>query len=188
MSVTRFDGSWAKVRTATWRCRRGLAASVLSSLVLIPMLAIANWYMAQEARLGILHFPTSCLQSQRNFVSATSLLHLFQFADAEAVYTDIAKRDPDCAMAYWGIAMSRLRNPLYEWPDANDVAVARRALHSAVDARSANARERDYLAAVGLLFDSAAAMDWHRRAVAYANAMERVAAQYPEDQEATLFY
>ena len=84
----------ARVRVATWRRRRALAAVVLSALVLSSTLAIANWYMAQEARLGVLHFLTSCLQSQHNFTTATGLLHLFQFDDAEAPIRQSPRRIP----------------------------------------------------------------------------------------------
>ncbi len=158
-------------------------------LVLGWALTIANWYMARDLRLGILHFPTSCSwQVHRDFITATALLHLFQFDDAENAYRSVAERDPDCAIAYWGIAMSRLKNPLYEQPSSEDVAVARRALTSAAAARSATARERAYLAAAGALFEPAPASAWHEREVAYAGAMERVVAEYPEDREAVIFY
>ena len=180
---------WARAIAATWRYRRGLAAGMLSTLVLGCALTIAIWYMARDLRLGVLHFPTSCSwQVQPDFITATALLHLFQFADAEEVYRAVTERDPDCAIAYWGIAMSRLKNPLYEQLGSEDVAVARRALASAAAARSATARERSYLAAAATLFELVPASAWHEREIAYARAMERVVAQYPEDREAAIFY
>jgi protein SCO1 len=182
-------GVWSKARIALWRWRRALAASALSVLVLGCTFVIAGLYLAQDARLGVVHFPTSCgWQSQRDFTTATSLLHLFQFADAEDLYRLISKRDPNCGIAYWGIAMSRLKNPLYELPSSDDVAAARAALRLAVDARSAGPRERAYLAAANSLFDPTIGTDWNARLAVYANAMSKVVEQFPEDREARIFY
>jgi hypothetical protein len=153
-------------------------------------LTIAYWHTVRSFRLGALHFPTSCnWQVQRDFTAATALLHLLQIADAEVEYTRITERDPDCAIAYWGIAMSRLKNPLYERPTTADMEVARRALTTALSARSASPRERAYLAAVGLLFKPTATPEnWLEQQVAYAKSMERLVRDYPEDREAVIFY
>src|ERR1700674_4213652 len=137
---------WARARIAIWRRRFALAAAGMSALVLGAALTFANWYMAQDARLGVVHFPISCgWQSQREFTTATALLHLFQFADAEQAYRSLVERDPDCAIGYWGIAMSRLQNPLYALPSSEDEDIARQALAAAAAARNAGARERVYL-------------------------------------------
>jgi hypothetical protein len=94
--------AWAQTRTTLARYRFGLAAAALSTLVIGATLAFAAWYMGRDERLGVLDFPISCgWQSQREFTRATSLLHLFEFAEAEAAYDAIAKRDPGCAIAYW---------------------------------------------------------------------------------------
>jgi protein SCO1 len=184
-----FGVLWARARIAIWRRRFALAAAGLSALVLGAALTFASWYMAQDARLAVVHFPTSCgWQSQREFTTATALLHLFQFADAEQAYRSLVERDPDCAIGNWGIAMSRLQNPLYALPSSEDEDIARQALAAAAAARNAGARERAYLAAAATLFDAHGRADWHAREVAYARAMERVVAQYPQDREAVIFY
>ena len=180
---------WGQVRASIWRRSRSLAAIGLSCLTLAAACSAATWYLALDERLGSLNFPTSCgWQSQREFTVATSLLHLFQFSDAEAVYSEIAGREPDCAIAYWGIAMSRLKNPLYATPTDADVAVARQVIIAADAARYTSTRERAYIAAVRLVFGPAGASDWHERFVAYAHAMEQVARDFPEDHEARIFY
>ena len=110
-----------------------------------------------DERLGVLHFPISCgWESQHEFITATSLLHLFQFAEAEDAYTTLVKRDPECAMGYWGIALSRLRNPLYLLPTEADDEAARQALAAGEAARETSPRERAYLAAARNLFPAAA--------------------------------
>jgi protein SCO1/2 len=181
--------AWAKAPTALVCRRHGLAAAALSVSVIGATLAFAQWYMARDERLGVVDFPISCGgQSQRAFTKATSLLHLFEFAQAEAVYAAIVQRDPGCGIAYWGLAMSRLKNPIFALPSADDIAVAAAALEAAAAAPVASPRERAYLAAAGSLFAAAGATDWHEREIAYAAAMGALARQYPEDKEATIFY
>jgi protein SCO1/2 len=180
---------WAKARVAVLRHSKLFAAALLSVLVLGTTGGFAGWYLAQDERLGVLHFPISCgWQSQREFTTATSLLHLFQFADAEYVYTTLVKNDPDCAMGYWGLAMSRFQNPLYLLPTEADADVARRALAAGEAAREASPRERAYLAAARALFPATGNPDWPARINAYADAMGQLTAAHPEDREATVFY
>jgi protein SCO1 len=182
------DRAWGAVRVAVLRRRHGLAATALGLAVIIAACAFGASFMARDARLGVVRFPISCgWVSQHDFTTATSLLHLFQFADAEEVYAGIVRRDPDCAMAYWGVVMSRLGNPIYRLPDAADIAAARTALAAAATASEASPRERAYVAALSTLFADSAAQ-WSQRATAYAAAMGALAERYPEDAEAPIFY
>ena len=141
---TRAHGlGWATVRVAVLRRRHGLAATALGLAVIVAASAFGASFMAHDGRLGVVRFPISCgWLSQRDFTTATSLLHLFQFADAEQVYADIIQRDPGCAIAYWGVAMSRLGNPIYRLPGETDVAVARAALAAAASASEASPRDQ----------------------------------------------
>ncbi|MGH7125470.1 MAG: hypothetical protein ACREFI_13930, partial [Stellaceae bacterium] len=91
-------------------------------------------------------------------------------------------------MAYWGIAMSRLKYPVAMSPPLDDAGVAREALHGAAAAHTASPRERAYLAALGHLFPDDGLADWRGRTLAYEHAMGVLANQYPEDAEATIFY
>lgn len=179
---------FAKLRVAVWHRGRLLGAILLSAFVLGTTVTFAKWYLAQDDRLGVLHFPISCSwQSQRQFISATSLLHLFQFADAGYVYGNLVKQDSDCAMGYWGIAMSSLQNPLYLLPNEDEVDIARRALTAAEKARHTSARERAYIAAARKLFPESKSPGWNERLTSYAQAMEAVVTDYPDDREATVF-
>jgi protein SCO1 len=84
--------------------------------------------------------------------------------------------------------MSRLQNPLYLLPSEDDVAVARRALTAAEGARHTSARERAYIAAARKLFPESKIPGWNERLIAYSQDMETVAANYPDDREATVFF
>src|ERR1700761_4415337 len=58
-------------------------------------------------KLGTVSFPTSCTHSvQNSFVRGVALLHSFAYEEADQQFQKIAKADPQCAMAYWGQAMS----------------------------------------------------------------------------------
>src|ERR1700675_243190 len=65
-------------------------------------------------KLGTVQFPTSCSSDvQKSFERAVALLHSFAYSAAEKAFADVAKADPKCAMAHWGIAMTYF-HPL--WP------------------------------------------------------------------------
>jgi hypothetical protein len=134
------------LRVAMLRRRHGLAATALGAALIAAVGAFGTHFMAPDDRLGLVHFPVSCgWLSQRDFITATSLLHLFQFADAEQVYAGTFRRDTGCAMAYRGVAMSRLGNSSYRLPGKGDIAVALAALAGAFTASEAGPRERAYL-------------------------------------------
>src|SRR5579862_7283468 len=58
-------------------------------------------------RLGEVNFPTSCSPSvQSAMAKGVALLHSFQYDEAEKAFTDAARGNPVCALAYWGKAMA----------------------------------------------------------------------------------
>jgi len=69
-------------------------------------------------QLGTVHFPVSCSPAaQKAFERGVALLHSFWYEEAEKTFQQVAKDDPRCAMAHWGIAMS-LWHPLWDNPQA----------------------------------------------------------------------
>ena len=78
---------------------------------------IGNSSSAKLERLGTVSFRVSCSAAvQTEFDRAVALLHSFQYATAGSSFAEIAQKDQQCAMAYWGEAMS-LFHPLFDWPD-----------------------------------------------------------------------
>ncbi len=58
-------------------------------------------------RLGAVSFPISCLSEvQKPFELGVALLHSYWYEEAEKLFEDVATKDPNCAMAYWGQAMT----------------------------------------------------------------------------------
>src|SRR5579862_8511842 len=73
-------------------------------------------------QLGTVHFPVTCAASvQQPFTRGVALLHSFWYEEGEKVFLQIAKQDPHCAMAHWGVAMSIWHQPWNE-PDAKVIA------------------------------------------------------------------
>src|SRR5476649_629775 len=63
-------------------------------------------------KLGTVAFATSCsAAAQPQFNRAVSLLHSFEFQRAVDAFNATLTTDPSCAMAEWGIALSRWSNP-----------------------------------------------------------------------------
>src|SRR5437764_649034 len=167
------------------------ACAVLS--VVVVMLASsgvrAQTPRAGGERLGKVHFATSCAPAAaEEFDHAIALLHSFEFADAIAGFKQVLERDPSCGIAQWGIAMSTWGNPFggLRSPKVLQDGLAASARAQAIGAKTD--RERDYIAAVALLYTDAATLDHRARTLAYEQAMERVYTKYPTDREAAAFY
>src|SRR3954463_11687487 len=73
-----------------------------------------------ETRLGQVHFATSCNDvGQRRFDRAMRYQHSFWYRPAQEIFEDAIKADPECAIAYWGIALTLLSNPHFPAPKGN---------------------------------------------------------------------
>ena len=142
-----------------------------------------------ETQLGTVRFPISCAASvQKPFARGIALLHSFWYEEAEKEFLDIAKDDPKCAMAHWGVAMS-IWHQL--WDNPNDKVTAR-GLEEVKAAESlesnATAREKAYIAAIKEFYSNSGKLDNAARAKAYSDAMKKVYESYPDDHEAAALY
>src|SRR5258708_23461331 len=73
-----------------------------------------------EEKLGTVSFPTSCsAEVQKKFERGLALVHSFEYAKADIQFQEVAAADPNCAMAYWGQAMSLL-HPISDRPTTQD--------------------------------------------------------------------
>jgi tetratricopeptide (TPR) repeat protein len=142
-----------------------------------------------ETQLGTVHFPISCAASvQKPFARGVALLHSFWYEEAEKAFLQIAKDDPTCAMAHWGVAMS-LWHQLWNEPDA-------KVIHHGLDevstcrklALKTTPRENAYIAAIGAFYSDSEKLDHDARAQAYSVAMKKLYESYPDDHEAATFY
>ena len=141
-------------------------------------------------KLGTVHFATSCNEvAQMEFNRAVALLHSFQFSRAIDGFNVVLQDDPTCAIAYWGIALSDWTNPFAPGiKDSRQMQLGRESIERGRSLGAKTERERAYLAAVGELYADSANSPQRARLLAYRDAMREVAAKYPDDHEAQIFY
>jgi tetratricopeptide (TPR) repeat protein len=143
---------------------------------------------AAEAKLSEVEFPISCsAPAQKKFNQAVWILHSFWYEEAVKAFTAVTEVEPDCAMGYWGIAMSHWY-PLWYPPNAASLKAGSAAVEKAMSAKQKTDRESDYIAAIAAFYRDNDKVDHRTRAVAYEKAMDQVHQRYPDDREGGVFY
>jgi len=141
-----------------------------------------------EQRFGTVHFPTSCNETaQRRFDRGMRYQHSFWYRQSKEIFEEVLKADPECAIAYWGIAVSLLWNP-HAAPPAGNLPPGLAALQKGKAIGAKTQRERDYIDALLVLYTDHTTVPHGARVQAYLKAMEALAARYPSDDEAQMFY
>ena len=168
--------------------RNSLFAAVLAGVTLAgsgaPCMAQEN----ADQKLGTVHFATSCNETaQRRFDRAMRYQHSFWYTASREIYEETLKADPDCAIAYWGIALSYLNNPHSPIPTPN-LPLGLAATEKAKAAGAKTQRERDYIDAISVMYVDYDKTPHQARVQSYLKAMEALAARYPTDDEAQIFY
>src|SRR6266849_5810666 len=167
---------------------RMILALILLVISSIPALT-AQDNPADPEKLGKVHFPVSCTPAaQQQFDRAVAMLHSFWYSQGLNAFAEVAKTDATCAMAYWGIAMSRRANPLAGAPDATALKDGWEAVEKAKSIGPKTERERDYIAAMGNYYKDWEKLDHQTRVLAYEKSMEQMYLRYPDDPEAAIFY
>ena len=171
-------------------CLSRLAAALgLLCLFVVPAAVAQHEHPAGDPqRLGKVEFATSCAPAvKEQFNRAVALLHSFWFERAAQEFAAVAEKDPACAMAHWGIAMTYY-HPLWEPPGPADLQKAAAAVAKAKELGAKTDRERDYIGAIEVFYKDFDKQDHRTRALAYEKAMEQLAARHTEDREAAIFY
>ena len=138
---------------------------------------------------GTVHFETSCNASvQAEFDRAVAMLHSFFYPETEKAFRAIAEREPACAMAYWGVAISQRPNPLTAPFPPQLLQQGWEAIQRARAANARTQRERDWIEALAPFYEGHATIDQQTRTQRYADAMGRLYERYPADSEAAVFY
>jgi len=167
--------------------------TALATIAAMTALVVAAWVATPRAqtaseRIGQVTFATSCGAAvQKPFERGVALLHSFWYIEAAKAFTAVTQADPDCAIAYWGLAMSQWTQI---WAPPQPAALKRGwdAVEKAKAASAKTPRERDFIAAAEAFFKDADKVDHHTRAQAYGRAMEQMYASYPQDREVAIFY
>ena len=165
--------------------------AVLASILCFVPLALSqegHQHAISEEEVGSVHFLTSCRTDLAgNFNRAVALLHSFQYEQARQVFTEISERDPQCAMAQWGVAMSHYHGM---W-DNGDTVAGRVALGHAKQIAAGNAkttpRENAYIEALAEIYREDG-KDAYSHSQAFEQKMAALHAAYPQDDEAAIFH
>jgi len=172
-----------------WKC---ISITILTtSFVALLGLASAGADVGEKspaAKSSEVDFPISCgAPAQKKFNEAVWILHSFWYDEAVKAFTAVTAIEPECAMGYWGIAMSHWY-PLWYPPNPAALKAGSEAVEKAMAAKQKTDREGDYIAAIAAFYRDNDKIDHRTRAVAYEKAMEQVHLRYPDDREGGVFY
>ena len=142
-----------------------------------------------DPNFGDVSFALSCRYDLREtFNLGLSLMHSFEYAEAEKAFVSVLDQDPECLMAYWGTAMSILNHPLSFKQNSKSLERGEKLLKVAQTLTPNNEREKDYIDAVTVYFNDWQNLDTKTRKLNYEIKMEELYNKYPGDVETAVFY
>ena len=142
-----------------------------------------------DPNFGDVSFALSCRYDLREtFNLGLSLMHSFEYAEAEKAFVSVLDQDPECLMAYWGTAMSILNHPLSFKQNLKSLERGEKLLKVAQTLTPNNEREKDYIDAVTVYFNDWQTLDTKTRKLNYESKMEELYNKYPDDVETAVFY
>src|SRR3954451_2947495 len=203
----------AKLRVCS-NSRRYVASEMWRSLRLVFHVGFASSFLAINyvkaatapepgdlRGAGKVTFPITCAPDvQSDFARGVALLHSFFYEEARRVFTSVAERDPKCAMAQWGIAMTWW-HPIWTPPNPDEMRAGKAAIEKAMSMNTGSDRERGFITALNTYYNAAdnsnaapvgqschGPLGPRDRVVAYEKAMRQLRDKYPDDFEVQTFY
>src|SRR4030095_2276802 len=168
------------------RMRIHIAAPLIALSLAAASVAVAQ----QGEKLGKVEFPNSCSPAvQEKFLRGVAMLHSFYYSATQKAFEEVAAEDNSCAIAAWGYTSILMSNPLQGiGASLKSAELAQAAINKGRNMGAKTQRERDYLEAVAAYYDDFANRPERARQLARAKAYEALAAKYPDDDEAQIFY
>ncbi|HEX7284504.1 MAG TPA: hypothetical protein VF239_20780 [Vicinamibacterales bacterium] len=169
---------------------------LIASLTLCTLLAAAPAIAQHEHHegmapkdIGTVDFTTSCNPATKTkFNEAVALLHSFWFAESRAIFESVLKDDPNCAIAYWGIALTHWGNPFGGLRQPQTITLGKAVVDKGLATGTPTPREKAYLEAVAILFSSSDVTTQRQRVLDYERAAGRVSVANKDDVEARIFW
>ena len=159
------------------------------AMLVTPLLAGTFVTAAWAQGLGNVHFETSCTpQAQEKFDRGLAMVHSFFYPDSVQAFTEAAAADPQCAIAYWGIAISHRPNPMILPLTTTVLKNGLEAVEKGKAIGAKTERERDWLEAIEPYYKDYDKVNQTERGLAYEKAMAALMQKYPDDPEAAIFY
>ena len=142
----------------------------------------------ENNQFGTVDFEISCTgKIKEDFNLAIKLLHSFEYDEAEKVFAKIIDEEPQCAMAYWGVAMSNF-HALWTPPSEPELKKGFKVIEIAKSIEQKSQREADYINAISSFYTDWDKLDHHTRCTRFEKSMENIYTKYPNDKEAAIFY
>jgi len=162
-------------------------------LLALSLVAAAAWAQTPgkaSMQVGKVEFPNSCSPAvQEKLLRGIAMLHSFYYNATQKAFEEVAAEDNSCVVAAWGFASILMANPLQGvGASAKDAPRAQAAIDKGRQMSGKTERERDYLEAVAAYYEDFANRPERARQLARAKAYEALAAKYPGDDEAQIFY
>jgi len=167
---------------------KGIFSLTLGLTVFFTQFSNPGYGYEEDGEIGNVDFATTCQENVKTtFNNGVSWLYSFEYERSEETFLNVLEEDPNCGMAYWGIAMS-IWHQLWAPPDNNSLEKGALVLAKAKELKTMNKREVAYLNAISVYFSGYETKSHNERAQAYANRMDTLQNEFPEDQEAKIFY
>ena len=161
----------------------------LLASALLSVFAVTSQAHDKSDQLGKVSFHASCTpKAHKQFETGLAMLHSYWFGEARKTFEAVLKDDPNCAMAYWGIALDYLGNSLSAPPQAKNAQLAWEALQKAQSIGAKTQRERDWIEALSTYYRDHDKVPVNVRLAAYTRATAALTEKYPDDYEAWVFY
>jgi tetratricopeptide (TPR) repeat protein len=159
-------------------------------LLIAVSLAPGVSFAQQGSQVGKIEFANSCSPAmQEKLMRGVAMLHSFYYSATQKAFNEVAAEDPSCAIAAWGYASILMLNPLAgTGASPKNAEQALEAIEKGRKMGAKTERERDYLEAVAAYYQDFANRSERERQVGRAKAYEQLAAKYPDDDEAQIFY
>jgi tetratricopeptide (TPR) repeat protein len=176
---------------------KALALSSFVGLAICAAPAISSQQTKSEeaparliAGLGNVHHPVSTKnrRAQRFFDQGLVLVYGFNHSEARRCFEQAAKLDPRLAMAWWGVALALGPNINMPIDPAGEKAAYEGIQRALALQQNASEPERAYINALAARYSNDPKADLHALDVAYRNAMAKLVARYPDDDDAATLY
>jgi tetratricopeptide (TPR) repeat protein len=139
--------------------------------------------------LGTVNFPVSCSESSQHLMErGVALLHHMTYAGARKIFEVTGEADPNCALAYWGVAMTYVHPLWLDPPNEEEMKLGLDLIKLAKKRGHKTKREHAYIAALEAYFGTAKEHDQRARIARFEQAWEKVYRDFPDDLEAASFY
>lgn len=173
----------------------------LSALVIPPLLSTAGQNVPNAInpvieqtesygdQLGTVKFPASCnTDAKRHLDRGLALLHNMTYEDSRAEFAAAVAVDPDCAMGYWGQAMTFI-HPLWSDPPSDtEFSEGQGFVKSAMVRGTKKEWERAYIMAVDAYYRAGRNEKETENLASFDKGWESVYRRFPDDVEAASLY